>query len=187
MIFITIEAFDEAIYAWQNFYMLAGSAAATLLGLIFVATSLHIDIIAKAEKSADIRMMANWAFINFILILSFAFIFLIPEQNPIGIGVPLLILGAFELARTIRLWQKFGFMNKSKERIFETGQMRSSLLIPNTICYLALIYVASTIIQGDVSRLGWMVLVIIYLVISATSNSWSLMMRLAEIRAESKK
>jgi len=167
--------------------MLAGSAAATLLGLIFVAASLHIDVISKSERSADIRILANWAFINFILILSFAFIFLIPQQEPLGTGVPLLILGVLELARTLRLWHKFGFMKRSNGQIFGAGQMRSSLLIPNTICYLALIYVASTIIQGDVSKLSWMVLVIIYLVISATSNTWSLMIRLAEIKAESKK
>lgn len=37
--------------------MLTGSVAATLIGLIFVSVSLHIDVIASARKDSDIRAM----------------------------------------------------------------------------------------------------------------------------------
>jgi hypothetical protein len=54
--------------------MLTGSTAAILLGLLFVAVSLHIDILSKARKSSDVRMFALQAFENFMIIIGFAFI-----------------------------------------------------------------------------------------------------------------
>ena len=44
--------------------MLAGAASATLVGLIFVAVTLHIDVIAEAKKSSDVRMLVEQIFIN---------------------------------------------------------------------------------------------------------------------------
>jgi hypothetical protein len=52
--YMMAEDFAAIIVGWHDFYMLAGSAAATLLGLLFVAVSLHIDTIAKARKSGDV-------------------------------------------------------------------------------------------------------------------------------------
>ena len=59
--------------------MLTGSVAATLIGLIFVSVSLHIDVIASARKDSDIRAMARQTFGNFLLIISFALVYLAIE------------------------------------------------------------------------------------------------------------
>ena len=57
--------FLEVIDSWHDFYMLTGTAAATLIGLIFISVSLHIDVLAKAEKFGDIRSLADQTFLNF--------------------------------------------------------------------------------------------------------------------------
>jgi len=177
-----MNAFVETVESWHDFYMLTGSAAATLIGLIFVAVSLHIDVIATAKKSSDIITLARQTFSNFIFILSFAFIFMVPSDTPFGIGVPLLSLGILGVAQTARLYRSLGFRDRSRERIFKTSQLWRALLIPNTICFLALIFVAVDILQGNTRYLSWMVLVIIWLLISATENTWDLMLRVAEIK-----
>ena len=177
-----MDAFVEAVESWHDFYMLTGSAAATLIGLIFVAVSLHIDVIATAKKSSDISTLARQTFSNFILILSFAFIFMVPSDTPFGIGIPLLSLGILGIAQTARLYRSFGFRDGSRDQVFKTGQIWRALLIPNTICFLALIFVAVDILQGNTRYLSWMVLVIIWLLISATENTWNLMLRVAEIK-----
>jgi hypothetical protein len=61
-----MNGFIESIDSWRDFYMLTGSASATLVGLIFVAVTLHIDVIAEAKKSSDIRMLAEEIFITWI-------------------------------------------------------------------------------------------------------------------------
>lgn len=45
-----ITEFAEAVAGWNDFYMLAGSAAFTLLGLLFVAVLFHIDVITRVVR-----------------------------------------------------------------------------------------------------------------------------------------
>ena len=51
--------FAAAIAAWQPFYTLAGSAAFTLAGLIFVVVSVKIDMIALAGEQGDLISLKN--------------------------------------------------------------------------------------------------------------------------------
>jgi hypothetical protein len=178
-----VESFAATIESWHDFYMLAGSAAATLLGLLFVAVSLHIDILSKARKSADVSMFALQAFANFLIIISFAFIFMVPDESPSSMGIPLLSLGLLELLQTARLWRSFEFGDR-KERILDAWQFRWRLLIPNTICYSALIFISVKLLFGNANYIGWMIMVTIWLLISASHNAWILMMSLAEIKQE---
>ncbi|MDQ1262750.1 MAG: hypothetical protein QG575_1931 [Euryarchaeota archaeon] len=176
-----MNAFIESIDSWRDFYMLAGSASATLVGLIFVAVTLHIDVIAEASKSSDIRMLAEEIFINFLMILSFAFIFMVPSDTASGIGYPLLILGTMQIVHTSALWLRF-WRSKGEHRAFASSMILRRLLIPNTICYLTLIVIGADVLQGKTRYLGWMVMVIVWLIIAAVENTWHLMMRVAELK-----
>lgn len=171
---------SEAVAGWQNFYMLAGASSASLIGLLFVSISMHIDTIVSLQKTDAVRALADQTFRNLIIILSFAFIFTIPDPTPYGTGVPLFILGMLGLLRTVWLWIKFGRM--SRIRILKAEQLLQQLLIPNTICYVALITISISLIQGSVNVLGWMVLVVIYLTIAALISAWILMVRLSEVK-----
>lgn len=176
-----MNAFVEIIDSWRDFYMLTGSASATLVGLIFVAVTLHIDVIAEAKKSSDIRMLAEEIFINFLMILSFAFIFVVPSDSPSGLGYPLLILGTLQLVHTSVLWLKF-LRSKGEHREIASSTILRGLLIPNTVCYLALIAISLDILRAETRLLGWMVMVIVWLTIAAVENTWHLMMRVAELK-----
>ncbi len=174
--------FIEEIATWHDFYMLAGSAAATLMGLIFVSVSLHIDIISRTEKYGDIRALAIQTFFNFLLILGFAFIFMAPSDTPFGIGTPLLILGILGLVRTARLWLRFGIKASSKDQVFSVNQIRRRLLIPNTVCFITLIAVALDVLQWHTYLIDWMVMIVIWLTISATMIAWDIMLRVGELK-----
>jgi hypothetical protein len=178
-----VEDFAAIIDRWHDFYMLAGSAAATLLGLLFVAVSLHIDTIAKTRKSSDVVEFARRTLSNFLVILAFAFIFVIPDQSKYGMGIPLLLLGLVEMWNIAKLWKRFEFGSK-EERVLDTAQFRSNLLIPNTICYLAQIFISIELLYGNPDYLGWMTMVVIWLIIDASESAWILMLRLAETKRE---
>jgi hypothetical protein len=178
---LDMNGFVESIDSWRDFYMLTGSASATLVGLIFVAVTLHIDVIAEARKSSDIRMLAEEIFINFLMILSFAFIFVVPSDTSAGIGYPLLILGMTQIVHTAALWLRF-LRRKDERRVFASSMILRGLLIPNTICYLTLTFIGADILQGKTRYLGWMVMVIVWLTIAAVENTWHLMMRVAELK-----
>ena len=174
---------SEALIGWQNFYMLAGASAASLIGLLFVAVSMHIDTIVSLQKTEAVRALADQTFRNLIMILSFAFIFTIPNSTQEGTGVALFILGLMGFWRTIWLWTKFGRL--SKIHILKADQLMQGLLIPNTICYLVLIGISISLFRGSVDTLNWMVLVVIYLTIAALISAWTLMVLLAEAKRDS--
>jgi hypothetical protein len=126
-------------------------------------------------------MLAEEIFINFLMILSFAFIFVVPSDSPSGLGYPLLILGALQLAHTSVLWLRF-LRIKGENRAFASSMILRGLLIPNTICYMTIIAIGADVLQGKTRYLGWMVMVIVWLTIAAVENTWHLMMRVAELK-----
>jgi hypothetical protein len=52
-----MDAFAQAIEGWHDFYLMVGTAAATLVGLLFVSLSLNVDVITR-EANADLRVLA---------------------------------------------------------------------------------------------------------------------------------
>ena len=55
------DAFSQALADWTAFYALMGGAAATLLGLLFVAVSVRLNIFHQREV-ADVRDFAAFTF-----------------------------------------------------------------------------------------------------------------------------
>jgi hypothetical protein len=177
--------FTTAIAAWQPFYTLAGSAAFTLAGLIFVAVSVKIDMIALAGKQGDLVQFAREILSNFLMLLLISLVFLIPRQGPYGTGIPLLVMGMGMMWRAAKLWKRFEFESK-EQRFLDDELFRSRLLIPNTVCCMVLIFISVELLYTNTGYLGWMTLVILWLLIAGSLSAWSLMLRLAELSQENK-
>src|SRR5512135_2035878 len=96
-----MDAFAMAVATWHDFYLMVGTAAATLIGLLFVSLSLNLDLITRTVN-ADLRDLATHTFGDFMSVLMFAVVFLIPDQVPLGLGLPLLGIGAYGLYNTLR-------------------------------------------------------------------------------------
>ena len=63
--------FASAVTGWHDFYVVVGTASATLVGLLFLSLSLNPHLIAAGERSAP-RMLAAQSFANFLLVLMIA-------------------------------------------------------------------------------------------------------------------
>ncbi|HEX6509978.1 MAG TPA: hypothetical protein VF221_20310, partial [Chloroflexota bacterium] len=66
--------FSSTIAGWQAFYMLAGTASATLVGLLFVAVSINVDLLGESGADA-ILSLARETFIRFIFVVVVALVF----------------------------------------------------------------------------------------------------------------
>jgi len=84
--------------AWHDFYLLAGTAAVTLVGLLFVSLSLHVEILFRPEHG-DFREMAAQAFQGYLYVLVSALIFLVPMANPVW---QLSVFGFLNLVMLVR-------------------------------------------------------------------------------------
>jgi hypothetical protein len=91
------DPFTPALERWHDFYTLSGSAAAALLGLLFVSVSLHLEALTGAGQA-----LAYETFFHFMAALFLALICLMPGLSPAGLGAALLLLGLLGCARLSR-------------------------------------------------------------------------------------
>jgi hypothetical protein len=178
-----VDDFSAAVAGWQSFYNLAGSAAFTLLGLVFVAVSINIGIMGRADEKGDLRQFARETLGSFLAIMIISLVFMIPAQGPRGIGIPLLVVGLLMLMRVAKLWKRFYFERKG-ELFMDRSLFQKRLLIPNSVCYLALILISIELLYGNADYLDWMTMVILWILLAGSINAWFLMLRLAELAQE---
>jgi hypothetical protein len=90
--------------AWHDFFLLTGGAAATLLGLVFVAASIAATI--PNDKLGDDAsrqlwvLPIVWAFLRVLVVSAMG---LIPGQTPPSFGYLLLVLAILDLGRMARI------------------------------------------------------------------------------------
>ena len=174
------EDFTAVIAAWQPFYNLAGAAAFTLAGLIFVAVSINIGMVALAGEKGDLVQFASQTLGSFLALMIISLVFLIPGQDRYGMGIPLLSVGVVMMWRAAKLWKRFEFESK-EQRLLDRALFRSELLVPNTVCYAVLIFISVELLYGNTDYLGWMTLVIIWLLMAGSLSAWFLMLHLAKM------
>lgn len=170
-------AFQQTIDLWHDFYLMAGTASATLIGLLFVSVSLHVDLITD-PAATGVLASARRAFISFIIIVLIALMFLVPGQSPRGLGLPLVVLALIDLGRMVNVTR---VMRRERDRMAEllgtmTDYGRFGLGLASSIGLLA---VSITILAGTAQYLYWLVAVIAILLVGAAENCWNLLLNLA--------
>jgi hypothetical protein len=106
---------------WHDFFLLTGGAAATLLGLVFVAASIAATI--PNEKLGDDKMRALWvlpivwAFVRVLVVSATG---LIPGQTAPAFGYVLVVLGVLDLARMARTTLGVSEVHRTRERLSAT-------------------------------------------------------------------
>jgi hypothetical protein len=172
--------FSQVVDGWHDFYILIGTAAATLVGLLFVSLSLNADVIIR-KTNIDLRVLAAQTFTSFICVLMFAVIFLIPRQGPQGLGLPLVGIDCIGLYTTAR---RFVEMRRNRSRTWGKGRLTRRFVIP-ALCFMTLMIIAVLVLLGRTGGLYWLVPVMIMLIWGASLNAWDLLLRLREPPQES--
>src|SRR3954468_5057695 len=110
------------IHQFHDYYLLAGTAAATLLGLLFIAVTLNADMILSGARP-HVKRLAEQAFQNYVVVLISSLFFLIAGLSARVLTATLLleglIMGAWTLSRLamtlrvadegfdrVRLWRR---------------------------------------------------------------------------------
>lgn len=89
---------------WQNFYLLTGTAAATLTGLLFVAVSISGGITRSVTQIADaIRTFVTPILLTYAQVLLVSCLAVMPLQGSLVLAVVLIGLGSFNIALTAQV------------------------------------------------------------------------------------
>jgi hypothetical protein len=87
----------EAMSQWHEFYTLLGTASATMVGLLFVATTVGSGVFSSGRR-APLRIFLSASVINFSSVLVASLVVVAPGQSWESLGVMIALCGVFGLA-----------------------------------------------------------------------------------------
>ena len=162
--------------AWSGFFATIATAAATLLGLLFVAISINAAQSLGAGHD-DTRRLAEQGFANYFAVLLVSLVALFP-------GIPLTALGLTTLGMTtggsilvlIRFWQSV----RDAKR-FESGIASARRHTVSVLGFMMLVYAAVHMGFRQASEADPSIFAsaLIVLLAAATLASWRLLLRLS--------
>jgi hypothetical protein len=171
-----MDGFGQLVQEWQVFYATIAASSATLVGLLFVSMSLNLGMFA-GTKNIGLKKLAAQTLTNFLYVIVFALIFLIPRLGPIGLGVPLMCNGFAGLISTVsHLHTVLSHIPRGISR--RDTFVRAAMTL---VAFLVLIIVSFLVmVRANADSLNWLVAPMILLLISASLNTWSLLIRAHE-------
>ncbi len=165
------ESVEQALMAWQDFYTYLGTVAATLLGLLFVAVSLRLNIFHQ-QQVRDVRDFAFQTFGSFFCLILVAGLFLIPHQNRLGVGLPLLVLGLLGAGGFSYIAYEAHRLNQGPYGLPWWAVAAYGL---GLLTYLGLVAIGAALLSGNTAALPWLVIVATGLLTTATLSAWILL------------
>ena len=170
--------FAQIVSDWETFYLLSGTAAATLIGLLFIAVSIHIEIFNRQPYS-HFSHFAALTFNCFFYVLLISILFLIPNQSPLGLGIPLAVLGGLTTLNAI-------IQQRASRKVQAEGlgaRLASRFNIP-ILTLFGLTVIGVLVILKYAWSFYFLVAVIILLLGSAAQNAWALLVVSDQVEAE---
>ena len=153
----------RALPAWTPFFALAGGAAATLVGLIFVSVSLNVRVMDAAD-AVHIRRLASRTLSAFIFILLTSLVCLIPDISPLSLGISIgLTAGAYVVRIVV-------------STVRTRGASMDRRTVVGLVAYLSAVVMAIQLGRDQVGWLGLVPIVMITLLAGAAWNAWDLLL-----------
>lgn len=160
--------------AWFNFYAVIGAVAATLMGLLFVATSMNA-VAALSRGPQGSRRLAEQAFENYLAVLMVSLLALFPDMSLISFGrVTLVVTATWIVWVLVRLYQAAAMPSVHETRPAAIRRHLSTL-----IGFGLLIYAAGRMALDGGDTRDTLAAANIVLLFSATEKAWGLLNRIA--------
>lgn len=174
-----MDEFALRVQEWQTFYATIAASSATLVGLLFVALSVNPEAWNRA-KNSGITSLALQTFTTFLYVIGIALTFLVPRQAPPGVGLPLVLISLLGLRVTFA--ELIASRRGSGPQSGTRSTIRRAVLKIAAFALLAAIAV-QVLWMGDAGILGLMVAPMIILLISASLNTWDLLVAFQDASA----
>jgi hypothetical protein len=169
--------FVAMLERWHDVFLLTGTAAVTLIGLLFVSLSFNLDVILH-ESRAHLIALARQSFFGFIYVMIVSVFCLEPVWRPRPLGVSLITLGALLFV----FWLRHLFdMRKGDHSELGT---RTILLRASFGLISALLLAGGGwgIVQGAPEALHMVTLALMFLLATGARSAWDLLVRVGKAR-----
>jgi hypothetical protein len=170
--------FQTAASDLRDFYILAGTASATLVGLLFVGLSLHLRVVVSVS---EVRSLARVTLANFGVVL-FVTLFLVINENQSTAALQLVISGVVSLVITIPSL----IAARSEGHTLEMRRLDRARLVLrfglSSLSYLAIICAGILLFSSMVTVfVPVLVTAIMVLLVVSLRNTWDLLVTVGDV------
>jgi hypothetical protein len=153
---------------WRDFYIVSGTAAATLVGLLFVGLSLHLRAVLSRS---EVRALARMTLANFGLMLFLSLFMLIP-QSATATSRFLIVGGLFSIAVIVP-----SLVATMRSRTRTLGRYEPFLRFGSSaLAYAAVVAAGVLLGRGSLeAAFRWLLVVVLVLAVVSLRNSWDLL------------
>lgn len=166
------------IEKWHEFYLMAGTAAVTLAGLLFVAISFHLDALLD-DARAHLLQLARQTLMSFVYVLIVSLLFLVPDAGARATGLALGGTSLAMLAIAGRFSQRDGVFTEADPRLRFLGRRMRLMLVGYAVGATIGILMA---LQRDADWSYAMMAVIPLALANAAGTSWDLLVEVGRMR-----
>lgn len=104
------------LHNWQNFYMLTGTAAATLIGLLFVAVSITVGTHISGKRASNLlHTFVSPTLIYYAQVLLISCLAVMPLLNLFAFQVALAVLGCLNIFLALKVCWRILVVHKDEQ------------------------------------------------------------------------
>jgi hypothetical protein len=163
------------LHAWHDFFLLAGGASATLMGLVFVSVSLTMNVGPLTEGDdarREVGLFVTPIVYQFGYALAISGVAVAPWTDPMWFGWFSLIAGALAMLQNLRLLRGMWTRHRSGDRVLVKYWLLNAILpalAALVMCGSGALMVATGRPHPELTAL-----VTLSLVLLGVSNAWRL-------------
>lgn len=170
------------LQGWQNFYMLTGTASATLIGLLFVAISISMGTkLSLGQAKTSLQTFVEPTLLYYVQTLAISCVAIMPLANPLLLGILLLVLAALDLFLTGKV--AFRMRVLDREDVRDAGHWIWHVVFPLLAGVLSVGTAFGLFLSVPFALLGVPIVDLLCLAIGL-HNSWVLTVWLTQQREE---
>jgi len=178
------QSFHGVATTWQNFYLLVGTAAATLAGLMFVAVTFGSELVTP-RSGASVRSFLDPTFNHFVHVLFTAGLMVIPTMPPTLLGSALLLVAILRASALVRVFRHM----REAHRLYQDMELSDWLngIVLPLVCYVLLAASAVLFIGAHSAAFGVLAAVTLGLLLIGIFSAWELVLWLALTRTQQRR
>lgn len=154
---------------WRDLYVMLGTSAAALIGLLFVATSLHIDDLVR-NPVYHLRAYNQTRYLALLLIEA---VFVLMPQPPLIFGIEVVLSNALGLA--LPLSNIYSFVYKNKQAA-EPGGWAIGRALRYILAFVLGIAGGAALMANSAAGMYLVTASFVLLLVAVIANAWSIML-----------
>jgi len=165
----------ELLHDWHDFYVLMGTAAATLIGLMFVAASIGAGLFTDAHKDM-MKTFLTPTIVHFCTVLFICLLVAVPSPTPTTLGGFLALASAIGIAYSCSVWMRlrrsYGSVTSLVDQLWYAPIPIMGYLVLAAASFVLLIRSSSV-------SLGWIAIAMSVLLLAGIRNAWAMTLWIA--------